>query len=439
MTHFSAFLKRLLLCLLLLVLILPAVQTRFPIFKMGSLGGYTERASRPDFNWPSLFDNSYQPALEKYVEDRIGFRELLIRLRNQLAYSFFSVVKAHKILLGDDHIALDENFIRGYLGQDFKGESEVRANVRKFKAVQDTLARRGILLVFAIAPNKTYFYAEKQPAYFRQQPHLKSNYTAYAQEMHRKGVNLVDLAQIFQQWKDTASYPLFPHGGVHWSGYGITLAADTLFRYIEQRGRFDLPDHAAVSRTITNEPSGTDNDAAKTMNLIWEPTAFEMAYPDIKFELPKPNQQKPNMLIVGDSFVWSLIGFYPYIQNLFSDKTQFWYYNTQVQYGTRDDMSPGREVALLDRKAEILAQDVVLILVNQYNLGSFDNGFTTNAYDLLCSYTTTDLSRIQTIEQELKQSTAVQDTLWKQAHATNRDYNQLLHEMAIEQYELRHP
>ncbi len=62
------------------------MQARFPLFKIGALGGYAERAPHPNFNGPDLLDNSYQPALEKYVEDRIGFRELLIRLMAALPH-----------------------------------------------------------------------------------------------------------------------------------------------------------------------------------------------------------------------------------------------------------------------------------------------------------------------------------------------------------------
>jgi len=430
----SKLFKPFLLGLLLTILILPAIQTRFPLFKVAELEGYAEYASRPEFNWSKLIDDSYQPALERYVEDSMGLRELFIRSRNQLAYSLFSVSKANGITVGRDDVLFEEQGILSYLGRDFRGEDIVRVNVRKLKAVQDTLARRGILLVFAIAPEKAFFFTDYHPDRFRQQPRLRSNYAAYTQQMQRSGVNLIDLAQVFQQLKDTVSYPLFPRGGIHWSGYGITLAADTLFNYIEQRGGFNLPDYTATSRTVTNKPRSSDEDIARGLNLIRRPAAFQMAYPDIEFKLPKPNEQKPNLLLVGDSFGWGLIGFYPYMSNLFSDKTQFWYYNTQVEAGARDDMPPGREVYLLDQKAEILAQDVILLLYNQRNLSSFDYGFSATAYNLFFPLTTADQARIQ-----VRQSPAAQDTLWKQASTTNRNYNQLLHEMAVAEYELHRP
>ncbi len=421
------------------VLALPALQARFPVFKMGRLGGYAQKAPAPVFSWAGLLDNSYQLALEKYVEDRIGFRVLLVRVRNQLTYSLFRVARASQVVVGDDDILFEEGGIRAYLGQDFKGNDVVRLNVRRLKAVQDTLAKRGILLVFAIAPGKANFYSDHFPSYFKRQPRTTTNYAAYAKQMQAQGVNLIDLAQAFQRWKDTASYPLFPRGGVHWSGYGIPLAADSLFRYIEQRGHFDLPDYAATGPSISNHPRDSDNDAAQALNVLWEPPAYLMNSPDVAFRRPKSTQQRPNLLVVGDSFVYGLIGFYPYIPSLFSDKTQFWYYNNIVEMGARADMPLSHEVALLDRKKEILAQDVILLLYNQQNLVSFDNGFSADAYAMFFPLTAADQVRIQALEQELQQSPVVQDKLWEQATTTGKDYNQLLHETAVAEYELRRP
>ncbi|UOQ66018.1 alginate O-acetyltransferase AlgX-related protein [Hymenobacter volaticus] len=433
---FSRFAKQFFLAVLLGLLILPAVQARFPLFEIGELGGYFERAPHPDFTWPSLLDNSYQPNLERYVEDRIGFRELLIRIRNQAAYSLLRVSKANKVLVGDDEVLLDETAIRAYLGQNFRGENVIRTDVAKFKAVQDSLARRGVLLIFAIAPDKANFYADKFPTYFKHLPRGESNYVAYAREMKSRGVNVIDLAQAFRQWKDTASYPLFPRGGIHWSGYGITLAADTLFRYIEQRGHIDLPDYSVDRVDISDKLRDSDNDVARAMNLLYEPTPYNMAYPNVVFQDPKPGQEKTDLLLVADSFGWGLIGFYPYLPKLFKEDFQFWYYNQAVAKGNPTEPGGAPVDRPVDRKTEMLNHRVIIVMYTQHNLGGFDGGFTAEAYNLLCPYSAADSSRIQAIKQELKQSVIIQDQLWEKANTTNQSYDQLLHEMAVSQFEL---
>ncbi|RPD46176.1 hypothetical protein DNI29_14310 [Hymenobacter sediminis] len=433
--------KLLLLALLLLPLLLPALQTSFPIVPLDriKLQGYAEPVPRPQLNWSALLNNTYQPALEHYLESHLGFREVFIRLRNQAAYTFFRVCKANFVLVGEDDVLLDENSILAYLGRDFKGEQTVRMNVRKLKAVQDTLAGRGKLLIFAIAPDKANYFSEYHPPRFRQQPRSQTNYAAYAREMKRQRINVLDLAALFQQWKDTVSYPLFPRGGIHWSGYGITLAADTLLRYMEQRAHVDLPDYVTLSRTVTHKPRDTDNDIARSLNLIWKPETYKMVYPNIQFRPPTAGQRRPNALFVGDSFVWSFLEFYPYIPNLFGSKTQFWYYNMKVDYGARADMPADWNAWTLDRKAEILSQDVIVLLFNQGNLVNFDSGFSANAYELLCPYPPTELKRIEALEQELLKSPSIQKILWERSAASGRDYNSLIREIAINQYELQKP
>ena len=90
---------------------------------------------------------------------------------------------------------------------------------------------------------------------------------------------------------------------------------------------------------------------------------------------------------------------------------------------------------MLNRKAEMLAQKVILVLYTQRNLGSFDNGFIAVAYDLFFPPTPTQQARIQAIEDRLKQSQEVRDKLWEQSSATNQDYNRLLHEMAVKEFD----
>ncbi len=440
MVSYSRSLKRALFGALVVLLVSPAIQSRLKPIDIPELKGYFEPAPHPDLSWHSLLDNSYQPALERYVEDRIGFRAFLIRLRNQLGYSFFGLVRANNVLIGEDNVLFEEGGIKGFLGQDRRDDAEIRANVRKLKAVQDTLAGRGVLLVFAIAPDKANFYSNRIPKQFKNLPRTESNYTAYAKQMRAKGINMIDLAQLFRVWKDTCSYPLFPRGGIHWSGYGITLAADTLFRYIERRAKLDLPDFSVDGCELSDEARVTDDDVAQAMNLLWTPTPYRMAYPRVTFHKLRPDQRKPSLLLVGDSFGWGLINFYPYFPTLFENKFQYWYYNKQVQWGEPATGKPGNhDVAALDLRQEMLAHDVVLLLFDQHNLAAMDYGFAAAAYSIFCPITPAEQTTIQVLEQELKQSSVLRDSLWQRTHRTGRSYNELLREEAVKEYELRRP
>lgn len=367
---------------LLLLLLLPAIQTwlNIKIFRTSPLAGYAEPAPRPTLTWQSLRDNTYQPALERYLTEHIGFHDLLIRPRNQLAYSLFEQTRAHGVIMGQDKTLFEKDPILGYLGLDTVPSEEVRANVQRFRVVQDTLARRGKLLVFVIAPSKAAIYPELLPApYHGQQPH-RSNYDRYAASMREAGLNVLDFGALFRQWKDTSSYPLFARGGIHWSGYGLTLAADTLFPYLEQRAHLNLPDFRRTGLEVTTTPRHPDGDMTKALNLLWDPTSLPLGYPTVQFPPLRSGQRRPRLLVVGDSFVWNFIEQYPYLDSLFAPDSRFWYYNQVVVWRKQHDQLTGEtNVAQLDRKAELLRFDIVLVLFNEHNLKVFDQGFSQDA------------------------------------------------------------
>jgi hypothetical protein len=432
-------LKRALLIGLLALLSWPAIQAKFPLVDVGPLDGWaTPPAPHPEFSYQQLIEGSYQPQLEAYLQDRLGFRPWLIRLNFQLAYSVFNTLRANGLVKGGNEVLFQDWPIDSYYGRDFIGDKPIRVWARKLRLIQDSLSRRGILFVFAIAPNKARYYAEDIPLTWRG-PQLRSNYSAAVEELRANGVNLIDFPALFMRMKDTASYPLFPRGGTHWSGYGATLAADTLMRYLEQRGHFDLPDYRVVGRTLTDSARGTDGDIASALNLIRPPATFRMAYPKIQYDAPRPGQKKPNVLIVGDSFTWTLIDFYDYFPALFDSKSSFWYYHTRVGWPGQAPLGKNVEyapaVGSLDGRAEIERRDIVLLLYSEYNLKHLDYGFAKYTYPYYHQFSGPDSARIKAIEQRLANDWDRLSQFQKEAAEHQTSFEDYLHSLAIDEFD----
>nr|WP_262907814.1 hypothetical protein [Hymenobacter sp. 15J16-1T3B] len=318
----------------------------------------------------------------------MGLREQLIRPRNQLAYSLFGRSNNQQIIIGRDGALFEASTIAPALGQTPPvPPAELRQRVQQFRRLQDTLARRGKLLVLAVPPSKAGLYPELLPAAYRPAWQDSSNYQRYVAALQAAGVNFVDFVPLFRRWKAAAPYPLFPRGGTHWSGYGVVRAADTLFRYLDRRGRLGLRGFRVSGTAVSTTPRYTDSDIAKALNLLWDPAPWPLAYPTVAFAPLRPGQPRPRLLLVGDSFGWGFIEFYPFVPELFAPDSHFWYYNHEVEWTgatPNHHVAPEQyEVRGLDRRAQLAAHDVVLVLVNEANLGSFDLGFSADMLQAL--------------------------------------------------------
>ena len=398
-------LKRLLLGFLLALVLAPVIQARFHFFEEANLAGAFTVAPHPDLTWEGLRDNSYQPAFEQYLEDRIGFRPYLIRLRNQLSFSLFRVARSSDIVVGEHDVLFQPGPIESYLGHDLLAEDEVRFRVRRLRAVQRELGQRGVQLLFVMAPSKARFQPEDLPARLQPAPGTVTNYDRFVREMKANNVDLLDFVPAFAHWKTTQPYPLFPRGGTHWSGYGSTLAADTLLRHLEHLGGVRFPTVRTVGppRVVHAADSlrGTDNDLGWPLNLMQLREATPLAYRRLAFDPPQPGQTRPSALFIGDSFGWGLMLFSPYMQRAFADDTRFWYYNTAVHQPDSTYHDTGEKVGNLDLRKQLESRKFVVLLLTEHNLVEKEFGFTDQVYHLYHPLTAADQTAIDQLAQKM--------------------------------------
>jgi len=430
-----AIVKHLLLGLLVLILVLPGIQARTQLLPEKPLVGAYTPADHPDFTWAGFLDNSYAPALERYVEDRIGFRSLLIRLRNQLSFSLFQVARSSDIVVGQHEVLFQPSPIRSYRGKDLMEPREVRFQVRQLRIVQRDFAQRGITLLYALAPNKARLQPEYLPAYLQPSAGSLTNYDQFAQQLTADSVDYLDFVSLFARWKKTKPYPLFPQAGTHWSCYGASLAADTLLRRLEAMGHFRLRTVREVGppQLVANTDSlhGTDNDIGWSMNLLWvKPTDPPLAYRHLVFDPLQPGQVRPSLLLVGDSFGWALMQVAPYIQREFAADSRYLYYNKTVYIPDTVAHPTGQKVSDLDLKQNIESRKVIVLLLTEHNLTENNFFFISSVYHLYHPYTGADWAAIDRLAQEM-----VSKATWDEAAAEGAQFKQTMYDRAQREYE----
>jgi hypothetical protein len=380
--------KQLCCLFLLLLLVFPALQAKWRWVKETSLNGVYEVAPRAELSWAGLTNSTFQPALERYLEDRIGFRSWLIRLRNQLGYSVFNESWANHIAVGRHKVLFPPEDLDAYLGTEYVGDQQVQFDARLARAVQDTLARHGVQLVYVLAPGKTNLMPENMPWHYRQQQPALTNYGAYAAALPAAGVHVLDLDRVFRQWKSTSPYPLFAPGGMHWSIYGAARAADTLQHYLHQALHIDGTPFKVSAPELSTTARDTDDDLARTLNVLSLAPPGELAYPRLEFSpLPTPAPAKPNVLLVADSFGWGLIS-NQYMGSAFSPDSRYWYYNSQVAWPGPELTPDGRDIFVLHaQKEQYLKRNLIIVLYYPRNLNGFDHNFSYGIYKLFTPYT----------------------------------------------------
>lgn len=426
------------LLLLLALLLVPVLQARFRFSKEASLGGAFAVAAHPELSWAGLRDNSYQAGLEQYLEERIGFRPHLIRLRNQLAFSLFRVARSGDLVVGRHDVLFPPGPVAAYAGHDRLPATEVRFRVRRLRAVQRALARRGVQLLVVLVPGKARFQPQDLPASLRPAPGTVTNYDQFVRAIQADTVALLDLVPAFARWKQTAPYPLFPRTGTHWSGYGATLAADTLLRCLEQLGGLRFP----TVRTLgppqivraLDSLRATDNDLGGALNLMWPVAPAPLAYRRLAFDPPRPGQTRPSALFVGDSFIWSLMLFSPYLQREFAPDTRIWYYNTTVSQPDSVYHHTGEKVADLNLRQQLESRRFVVLLLTEHNLVEHEFGFTDQVYRLYRPFSAADQAAIAQLARKL-----AQETSWEEQTKDLQGFAQRNHQRAQDLYERQQP
>lgn len=425
--------RRLLFYGLLGLLLLPALQAKFAFVTIAPLDGYFDSLHpHPNLTWDELRASSFQPALETYLEERLGFRSWLIRVRNQLVYSLFRQSRVSTVVVGKDDVLFQPSDVEACLGK-YYSSSEMENRVKRLKVIQDSLQAHGTQFLLVAAPGKTHLLPAMLPKQYANQPRTLSNYDAVMLAAHRYGLNVLDGVSLLKSWQDTTRFPLFPRGGVHWSGYAVSLVADTLFRRIEYMTKRDVPDFASHGYTVATTIDSvryTDDDVQKVLNLLWEVKPYPLAYPRVVFG-PEVGKQRVNALVIGDSFAQSFYNFYPYFQNLFASTSRYWASYEYVFWP--ENIPESHTVQDLDLKEQLAKRDIVLIIVTEQNLGHLGYGFTDQAYHLLHPTTAAEYAEIDRLAKKYEKEAS-----WEEMH--NDDQFQLhMHWKAEVDYDHTHP
>jgi hypothetical protein len=361
---------------ILLILCLPLIQQYFSVFNIEDLDGDFEVAPRVEFSKKTWMNGEYQQKITLYLNDKIGFRPTMIRAKNQIDFSLYRKGNADGITIGKEDWFYEYDYIREFIGADFVGEQIIDRKIRQIKFLQKHLKEtQNIDFVLVFEPGKASVYPEFIPDEYQREEGVMTNTQLFLSKVKEYDINHIDLDTYFQKLKKTASYPIYPQYGIHWTEYGAALAADSLLHYIEAIRQIRLAKYNYDSLLITSQPQGTDYDVGKTLNLFFQlPSHQEFAYPVYHFE-KDTTADRPRVLVVGDSYYWNIFNT-RIPKHLFANEA-FWYFNDLVY---PDTYSGDKHAYNLNIKEEVEKQDVIFLMVTKRFLYKFDWKFLDQLY-----------------------------------------------------------
>jgi hypothetical protein len=357
----------------------PLFLMNFPLVKEKNLSGHFSVSPLPGLKQLTpggWFSGKFQEEVTTGFNENIGLRKSLIRVNNQLDYSLFRIIHAEGFIAGKNGYLYEEDYIREYTGAYFIGKSALDKKLEKLYDVRRLLKKRGIDLILVFEPGKATFFPEYIPSRYNPKHRTLSNYDYMRTKLRALDMNYLDLSSWFLSMKDTSRYDLFPRYGMHWTIYGMTLAVDTLSRYIASVRGTDLPRVRVSELEFSKEPRSTDNDIEEMTNLLFPLPSGSYVYPVNVFGKDTMTRSL-DVLVIGDSYYRNIKD--DYSQYLFRTDT-FWYYNSKVYPHIHTNLVYVDHSNLLQKLEQY---QVILLMVSEINLHCGFWNFVDQAYAAL--------------------------------------------------------
>ena len=344
------------------------------------LNGVTTVAKKPQLNYENYVKGKYQRQTENYIKQNFGFRPNLVRFYNQYLWDFYKkTYNTGSVSIGKEGWLYEPWFVEDHyhgLSYDYNKDSTKlaqRFNDESFRLIQlqNILKKYGTTLLVCQLPGKDLIYPEYLPDdTVTTRPKVISARDYYDQKFDELGINHINVENWFLTMKDTADFNLFPQKGTHWSNLAALYVADSIFSYIEQANGIHM-NHICIGSPYIDKVRDPDDDLEGMLNLARPMRKLPQQYADYSI-LRDPNNKKPKVITIGDSFYWNICRQLPMEQ--FFASNPYWYYNNTIYFDPIHD-----NVKELDLVKTLMDADVVLLMYCSTQLYKMSNNFSLQA------------------------------------------------------------
>ncbi len=373
------------LTLLVLLLMIPMLKEHSPILNRelnaSALKGYFEPIERPAFSLKNWWSGAFQNSREEILKRDLGIRSFAFRVNNQLHHAILKEIRTNYIE-GKDGYLFGKDYIEDYMGFRYVGDNNMRYQTIQIKYISDKLKELfDVELIVAIAPSKAYVLKEKLPQKYDLNQKVDGNYEIYLAELERLDIKVLDFNKyLTAQVKETGEkeHILMPKLGIHWSEYAATLAADSITNYIGQLKEKDVVRVNQDEIVKTTKSRNQDEDISESMNLLYPLASQKYSYLE-NFARDTIGKYKPNIVLIGDSFGWTLWS-KEIPHKLWGEESLFLYYYYNLWIPNEHDVQKTNKEMLVTYAKKA---DAIVLLYTPMTMDSWGSGFIERFYTML--------------------------------------------------------
>lgn len=322
----------------------------------------------PSLSLEKWLSGVFQEQFNKYFSQNFFTRKLLIKLSNQLYYTFFdkSYMYDQTIIIGKEKWLYELAYIRDYCRlTPFINSAGIDSIAMKMGELQKQLNKRGVSFLVLITPSKASLFPQYIPDIFIDKKiTINRDYENLMPILKSSGINFVDGHEITLEQQGKSDIPLFCHGGTHWNYLGAFFTIEKLIEKFSTLKGKSFPQLTYSKVILDRKPTVSDRDLASLLNLLFPPYDFITPHLDIT-PITSELDFKANIAFVGASFSGVIFDMLCLNGIVNSFDYYFYYRNSLKTFPRNINREASFKVENIDWERDFFTKDVVVLEINE--------------------------------------------------------------------------
>ncbi|MCU0433804.1 MAG: hypothetical protein MUC87_10155 [Bacteroidia bacterium] len=336
---------------------------------------YNGGASFEKPGWKSYFDGSWQKKVALNAGAESGAAYKLLGIQKQLDFTLYRKIHAQHIVYGKNEQFYNLYELKTYYGLRFPEYDSIADQVYKLSVICDSLDKKGVKLLFVMAPGKSLIYPEYMPEALNNPVRSANIIEVYQQLLKKSNIPVIDCIDWFGKMKKENHQPLFPPYGLHWSYYAECMVMDSTVKRIEKLTGKNLYNPIYYGVKPRPETRSRDGEVLSVGEILYPPAQpFLLTSPDsIGFSHNEGEESVP-VLGIGDSYYTNFL-FTGLSASVFSGGEHWYYFNS-----IRPSRTNASEVWELNLREELESKRAIVLLFNHSDMYNNMKSFVNEVY-----------------------------------------------------------